>query len=181
MEKNLEKGIWAPQKVMRRIDKGLKGIIQLSEQEKHDLSVGLSQEPSFGVCRCRTEADVCMGHGTDSSSIAISGDSDLFVYTDIGTTIRPLPRRRRVFAIYEKIQVLQALDLPSSQHLVLFDIVNNNDYNNDAHGLGPFKNLRIVQSLQEDQSIVMLNEYIHTAASIIKSGLWMQRSIRLNF
>ena len=145
---------------MRRINKGLKDIIQISEQEKDDLSIGLRQS-GFTVCRCRTESDVCIGHGADPSSIVITGDSDLFIYSNIGTIIRPLPKKRRAFVVYEKSEVLQALDLPSPQYLILFGIVSNNDYNGNAQGIGPVRNLRIVKTLKESQRIeTMLEEYV---------------------
>ncbi|KAF9963388.1 hypothetical protein BGZ65_003777 [Modicella reniformis] len=78
--------------------------------------------------------ELWLGLKEDSS---VHDDSDLLVYANISTIIRP-----RAFRIYEKNQVLQTLRLPSSKHFVLFGVVNDNDYNSNACGLGPVKNLR---------------------------------------
>ncbi|KAF9943319.1 hypothetical protein BGZ65_001102, partial [Modicella reniformis] len=117
MEHNSDKGTWTPRKTIRKIDQGLKAVFQLSMQDKNELSMGLSADSAFHICRCVTEADVCIGHGTNPGSVAISRDSDMLIYANVSTVIRPLPKRRRAFGVYEKNQVLQALELPSPQHL----------------------------------------------------------------
>ncbi|KAI8363378.1 hypothetical protein B0O80DRAFT_421119 [Mortierella sp. GBAus27b] len=99
MERNSDKGVWTSRNVMRRIDNGLRGIFQLTAQEKEDLVGGLTL--GFDVCQCTTEADVCIGFSAPGS-ITISGDSDLLAYKNITTVIRPIPKQRRKFAVYEK-------------------------------------------------------------------------------
>ncbi|KAG0220891.1 hypothetical protein BGX31_010409 [Mortierella sp. GBA43] len=147
MERNSDKGVWTSRNVMRRIDNGLRGIFQLTAQEKEDLVGGLTL--GFDVCQCTTEADVCIGFSAPGS-ITISGDSDLLAYKNITTVIRPIPKQRRKFAVYE----------------------NNNDYNTNINGIGPIKSLRIVKSLKEDQDVrVMVDDYTRQAQSIVRSPL----------
>lgn len=167
------RGTWTPQKVMRKINAGLKKVYQLSIDDKVEIGAGLS-EAGFGICRCSTEADVCIGHTLNIGQqdiIAISGDSDLLIYDSISTVIRPIPKMRRVFAIYEKQDVLQTLGLATSKHLLLLGIVSNNDYNANAPGLGPVKNLQLLLSVQESEAIeTMLDQYVAAATAITKRG-----------
>jgi hypothetical protein len=167
VEKNSAKGQWTRKNVMRRIDKGLQEIHVLSHQDKVMLSAGLSTE--FQVCHCTTEADVCIGfQGTPSEQVvAISSDSDLLLYEGVSTFIRPLPHQRRQFGIYNSQEVLDTLELPSSNHLVLYGSVSNNDYTSNIKTLGLVRNLTLIKEINEDVIDLMLRDYLTRAADLV--------------
>ncbi|ORY94310.1 hypothetical protein BCR41DRAFT_402439 [Lobosporangium transversale] len=102
---------------MPRIQKGLREVHTLSTQDKNQLATALSSV--FDVCLCAYEADPCIGcHNEENGRIVISQDSDFFAYERVCILVRPLPHRRRKFGVYDVDNVIQALNLPSHEHLV---------------------------------------------------------------
>ncbi|KAF9342308.1 hypothetical protein BGX34_008396, partial [Mortierella sp. NVP85] len=142
-------------------------------EDKNNLSQGLAgQDSRLHVCRCTTEADFCIGHGATSGSIAISSDSDLLIYPNVTSLVRPLPKKHHAYGIYEREQVLEALGLPTPQHLVLYGIVTSNDYSNNIPGLGPVNNTDIIRSIDGNETVKkMLDKYILAAAAFAKPGV----------
>ncbi|KAF9401293.1 hypothetical protein BGX21_002152 [Mortierella sp. AD011] len=79
--------------------------------------------------------------------------------------LRPIPKRHHEFALYEKDDILDALDLPSATHLLLHDIISDNDYSKNVRNLGLSRNSDIVAGITEASVPNMLKEYIRVARS----------------
>ncbi|KAI8347489.1 hypothetical protein B0O80DRAFT_211287 [Mortierella sp. GBAus27b] len=148
---------------MRRIDIRLQEIHVLSHQDK---MIGSGLRSQFQVCHCPTEADMCIGFEGNPSEqvVAISSDSDLLLYEGVSTLIRPLPHQRRRFSIYNCQEVLDALGLPSSNHLVLCGPVSNTDYTSNIKTLGLVRNLTLIKEIDEDVIDLMFRNYLTRAA-----------------
>ncbi|KAG0220799.1 hypothetical protein BGX31_010522 [Mortierella sp. GBA43] len=109
---------------------------------------------------------MCIGFEGNPSEqvVAISSDSDLLLYEGVSTLIRPLPHQRRRFSIYNCQEVLDALGLPSSNHLVLCGPVSNTDYTSNIKTLGLVRNLTLIKEIDEDVIDLMFRNYLTRAA-----------------
>jgi hypothetical protein len=171
LERNSAKGIWTSKKVMRHITKLLQDIHVMTDEDKSKFKSGL--QTVFQVCQCSTESDMCIGfQGTPSQRvIAISGDSDLLLYQGISAVVRPLPHQRRRFGVYYTNDVMEALELPSSNHLILYGSISNNDYVNNIKTLGPVKNLSLVQGVEEKDIRTMLRDYLVSTGKVLEADI----------
>ncbi|KAF9284158.1 hypothetical protein BGZ68_004853 [Mortierella alpina] len=156
---------------MEVIGRNIAKLFVLTAADKASLRDGLEAN-GVSVCLCETEADVCIarGQGHDLASpdngchrVAFSVDSNLLVYDSISAVLRPLPRHSG-YALYLKPDVLHALDLPSSRHLVLYGIVSENDYSRNVEQLGLAKNADLIRSLPFDELTEIMTAYIEAAS-----------------
>ncbi|ORZ27893.1 hypothetical protein BCR41DRAFT_392351 [Lobosporangium transversale] len=82
--------------------------------------------------------------------------------------VRPLPHRRRKFEVYGVNSVIQALNLPSHEHLVLFCAIAGNDYSRNPETLGSINNLRLVRKVAWNKSYnKMLQDYLREASKML--------------
>ncbi|KAG0218293.1 hypothetical protein BGX31_011655 [Mortierella sp. GBA43] len=175
LENNSINGIWTPRRIMKRVTKALTMVHMITDEDKDRLEEGL--QTVFHVCRCATEADVCIGvHNDPDLRIAISANSDLLAFTGVSTLVRPLRRRRRKYAIYNKNDVLSALNLPSELHLLIFASISNNDHVKNVKTLAHCRNLSLVREIKEGDVNQMLQDYIASASNFLDIDLNAVRS-----
>ncbi|KAF9369280.1 hypothetical protein BGX21_006080, partial [Mortierella sp. AD011] len=120
------------------------------------------------VCRCKTEVDLCIGIEctVNADCYVVSGDSDLLVYQNVEKVLRPIPKRHHEFALHEKDDILNALDLLSPTHLLLYGIISDNDYSMNVRNLDLSRNADIVAGTTEASVPNMLKEYLRIARSV---------------
>ncbi|KAF9993493.1 hypothetical protein BGZ80_008129, partial [Entomortierella chlamydospora] len=159
-------GKWSSRSLIKEIKSNLRQLFTFSKKEKDAFETALkSKFPN--VCRCKTEADLCIGIECTANAdcYVVSGDSDLLVYQNVEKVLRPIPKRHHEFALYEKDDILDALDLPSATHLLLYGIISDNDYSKNVRNLGLSRNADIVAGITEASVPNMLKEYIKNASS----------------
>ncbi|KAF9973424.1 hypothetical protein BGZ75_001191, partial [Mortierella antarctica] len=161
MEERSREGKWTCQTTMETIRRSLAKLFVLTADDKAHLRDGLVAG-GVQVCLCETEADVCIARGPDLVSVddwchqrvAVSVDSDLLVYDTISAVLRPMPRQSG-YGLYLKPDILHALDLPTSQHLMLYGIVSENDYGRNVERLGLARNADIIKGMPLEELSLM--------------------------
>ncbi|KAF9896811.1 hypothetical protein BX616_006713 [Lobosporangium transversale] len=126
----------------------------------------------FTVC-CQGKSDayiaaLCRGQSRVNRGLnvlerfAVSSDSDFLIYPSISYVVRRLTGQEG-FVLLRKIDVMQALRLPSPDHLEDFGVVSKNDYTNNIPQYGLSRNLNIIRKLPQAQSArALLASYITT-------------------
>ncbi|KAF9401790.1 hypothetical protein BGX21_000584 [Mortierella sp. AD011] len=119
---------WSSRSLIKEIKSNLRQLFTFLKKDKDAFETALKSR-LLNVCRCKTEADLCVGTECTANAdcYVVSGDSDL-VYQNVEKVLRPIPKRHHEFALYEKEDILDALDLPSAIHLLLCGIISDNDY-----------------------------------------------------
>ncbi|KAG0282321.1 hypothetical protein BGZ98_006808, partial [Dissophora globulifera] len=84
--------------------------------------------------------------GGVASRIAVSGDSDLLVYSTIPSVLRPMPGGKG-YAMYHKRHVLNAVEFTNSMQLELLGVVSHSDYAKNVRGFGVARNAKIIRNL----------------------------------
>ncbi|KAG0291452.1 hypothetical protein BGZ96_005177 [Linnemannia gamsii] len=99
------------------------------------------------ICRCAHQADCCIashvGRAPDKSVIrVVTNDSDLLAFEDINSIT--IPAGSGDWKTYFKDKLLDKLDLPSLDHLLLVSVVTGNDYTRGAPYYGLASNAAII-------------------------------------
>ncbi|KAG0282628.1 hypothetical protein BGZ98_006684, partial [Dissophora globulifera] len=118
----------------QEIHKKLRAIFVLTDADKAALVLALTSA-GLSVCNCPTEADLHIAQimattplpAGIASRIAVSGDSDLLVYSTIPSVLRPMPGGKG-YAMYHKQHVLDALEFTNAVQLELLGVVCHSDY-----------------------------------------------------
>ena len=109
------------------------------------------------VHQCAFEADVCIAATLAASvslgeRIAISADSDFQIYAGIRTVVRPLDRRCTLWARYDKDAVLGEFKFTHPEQMVLYGVVNRNDYDDNIPQQGLARNRATIAGLPSSKS-----------------------------
>ncbi|KAG9321350.1 hypothetical protein KVV02_007148, partial [Mortierella alpina] len=111
----------------------------------------------FRVHQCAFEADVCIAATSAASTchgerIAISADSDFQIYAGIPTVLRPLDHRCTTWARYDKNTVLGDFKFTHPEQMVLYSVVNRNDYDDNVQHQGLARNRATIIGLPSSTS-----------------------------
>ncbi|KAF9571041.1 hypothetical protein EC968_001075 [Mortierella alpina] len=109
------------------------------------------------VHQCPFEADVCIAATLAASTsqgerIAVSADSDFEIYAGIPTVLRPLDRRCTTWTRYDKDRVLGDFGFTHPEQMVLFGVVNRNDYDGNLPNQGLARNRAVIAGLPSSTS-----------------------------
>ncbi|KAG9072301.1 hypothetical protein KI688_000070 [Linnemannia hyalina] len=107
------------------------------------------REKGWWIHLCPYQADTCLSRvcqdAPDPDSVMIvTSDSDLIVYEGIRHIMMPVGKTREL-QLFDKTKLLDRLDLPSEQHLLLVCIVTSNDYVKNLPYFGLHKNCDIIR------------------------------------
>ena len=101
----------------------------------------------WNVCRCRSEADTCIGSICRQQDIVITRDSDSLIYSNITTIWRPFDRNQ--YLVYNVPELLRHLEL-SRAGLTTLGVVTQNDYGKGILQVGVKTNFKIILALEKD-------------------------------
>ncbi|KAI7825697.1 hypothetical protein BC939DRAFT_123916 [Gamsiella multidivaricata] len=147
---NMEETLENNRKLRKQQFKSVNKAIVDSFYFNHDLRQALVQHlvtNGWNVCRCRSEADTCIGSICQQQDIIITRDSDSLIYSNITTIWRPFSRNR--YLVYNIPELLRHLQL-SRAGLTTLGVVTQNDYGKGIHKLGVKTNFMIILALEKD-------------------------------
>jgi len=175
--KKSREGKWSSGTVMKDTMLKVSSLFILDNQFKSDLKQGL-QAVFASIVLCDGEADTAIAvaqrdhptvthDGEALKRVAVSIDSDFLIYQSIQSVLRKMPQKSEVrFRLYHKTEVMKALGFGTPLHLLLYGIINTNDYTRSIYTLGLVRNMNIVRSLQGSIES-MLAAYIQTANALV--------------
>ncbi|KAF9081596.1 hypothetical protein BGX29_004390 [Mortierella sp. GBA35] len=111
----------------------------------------------WNVVVCESEADVAIAEDCEPGDIVISGDSDMVVYSSVGTIWRPISGGK--FLVCEIADVLKHMELSRAQ-LTTLGVVSKNDYTSNLPRMGVATNYKIIKSLEESDVETMVQRYL---------------------
>jgi len=107
------------------------------------------REQGWRIHQCSYQADTCLSRVCQDASdpdsvVVVTSDSDLMVYEGIRHIMMPVGKTREL-QLFNKTKLLDRLDLPSEQHLLLACIVTSNDYVTNLPYFGLHRNCDIIR------------------------------------
>ena len=137
-------------KPSKQLFRACRNLYRLPRDNLHHDVISVLQQLGWSIHYCTHQADtclaaVCQDSAPDSITI-VTSDSDLMVYEGVQSLVMPFGRSRELL-IVDKKKLLQHLDLPSQQHLLLACIVTTNDYVKNIPYFGLSTNCDIVRGI----------------------------------
>lgn len=107
------------------------------------------REQGWRIHQCPYQADTCLSRVCQDASdpddvVVVTSDSDLMVYEGIRHIMMSVGKTREL-QLFDKTKLLNRLDLPSEQHLLLACIVTSNDYFKNLPYFGLLRNCDIIR------------------------------------
>ncbi|KAK3806863.1 MAG: hypothetical protein J3R72DRAFT_465201 [Linnemannia gamsii] len=142
------------------------------------------------ICRCSFQSDTCIVNycaefPREDNIVVVSGDSDLICYRSVKQILYPVGKSK-VYTLFDKADILQVLDLPTDNHLLLAAIVSGNDYTNGVKNIGLQRACDLIRGMDLPcHDVVSFQQYVsdfldavtlHNATSKSKSKVQKQRS-----
>ncbi|KAK3847271.1 MAG: hypothetical protein J3R72DRAFT_189194 [Linnemannia gamsii] len=142
------------------------------------------------ICRCSFQSDTCIANHCAESPredniVVVSGDSDLICYRSVKQILYPVGKSK-VYTLFDKADMLQVLELPTDNHLLLAAIVSGNDYTNGVKNIGLQRPCDLIRGMDLPcHDVVSFQQYVsdfldamtlHKATSKSKSKVQKQRS-----
>ena len=113
---------------------------------------------NFRIQTADMEADVYIARIPEVH--VMSSDSDFFIHKNVKAVHKLNLWKKSIISI-KRSDVMSKLALTSNQ-LVLYGMVNLNDYDSNVRGYGLVRNLKIIKKLVDDEVSKMLDKYIAT-------------------
>ncbi|KAI8355920.1 hypothetical protein B0O80DRAFT_528319, partial [Mortierella sp. GBAus27b] len=170
--------------ISRRIYKRVKSVFRPPAECLTQIQVEL-EATGWTVCRCAFQADTCIGaacqgRGEEDGGIVITKDSDLICYDGVWTVAMPVGPKREM-TLFTKRSLLEYLDLPTSQHLLMTGIITSNDYGKGAKYCGIKTNLAFVRQLAFDDPSGDLASCIRSEIERYVEYIQSKKGIVINF
>ncbi|KAG0375459.1 hypothetical protein BGX24_009062 [Mortierella sp. AD032] len=142
------------------------------------------------ICRCSFQSDTCIANHCAESSredniVVVSDDSDLICYRSVKQILYPVGKSK-VCTLFDKADILQVLELPTDNHLLLAAIESGNDYTNGVKNIGLQRACDLIGGMDLPcHDVVSFQRYVsdfldavtlHKATSKSKSKVQKQRS-----
>lgn len=111
------------------------------------------------ICRCSFQSDTCIANHCAESlraddTVVVSGDSDLICYLSVKQILYPVGKSK-IYTLFDKADILQVLDLPTANHLLLAAIVAGNDYTNGVKNFGLQRTCDLIRGMDLPNHDVM--------------------------
>ncbi|KAI8347585.1 hypothetical protein B0O80DRAFT_532956 [Mortierella sp. GBAus27b] len=180
MEKCNKRRRTIPRRIYKRVKSVFRPPAECLAQIQDEL-----EATGWTICRCAFQADTCIGaacqgKGEEDGGIVITKDSDLICYDGVWTVAMPVGPKREM-TLFTKRSLLEYLDLPTSQHLLMAGIITSNDYGKGAKYCGIKTNLAFVRQLALDDPSGDLASCIRSGIERYVEYIQSKKGILINF
>ncbi|KAF9326086.1 hypothetical protein BG006_010449 [Podila minutissima] len=138
------------------VNKALKSAFSWTMEDRQAF-VDYMAKKGYDIILCDTKVDIKIAADCEEEDVVITGDSDLLIYKSVPA-----------YWLYNKAAVLDALDVTSTQ-LVVLAIISGNNYTHNILTLGIETNCKLIKKLEDGDETSIIQKYLSLPKVIRKT------------